>query len=269
MIKTCGEVCNDKNQLKVLTDISGDIFCLPARRRSKQQVPLSTVSGRLYSPTEVVTWPFPSTIALPCWNRRLIHDAPRKRLSPTYRCGILAGCRTNINFRFLLWCVLLAPSVNLIHKFGIRSVCCTLLCIGRYLCVRFLLPTANFLASPDPPKFDRRRGFPNRATAAMFTATVINFLLSTLNIGIQAAGLIVYIRRVLILDIDYPLSQQRELVRSALRNVNIVILWVTYLPVSINLFLSDPVSIHGRWRYGSVISLSSGGLGSSSQIDSG
>jgi len=75
----------------------------------------------------------------------------------------------------------------------------------------------------------------------MFTATVINFLVSSLRTGTQVALFIVLIRKALILDTDYPLSEKRGTVNKALRNTNIVVrLWVTNIPVSIKLSLSDP-----------------------------
>ena len=119
------------------------------------------------------------------------------------------------------------------------------------------------------PKLGRRKGFFNRATGAMFAATVINFLLSSLNTAIQVASLVVFIRKALILGVDYPLSEKPELVKNALRNVNLVGFCAGGLPVSIKLSLSDPISIHARWRYCSAILLSSGGLGHSFQIKSG
>ena len=105
----------------------------------------------------------------------------------------------------------------------------------------------------------------------MFVATVINFLLSSLTTGNYVAGLIVYIRKslMIILDIDYPLSEKLELVHNALRNLNLVSYWASTLPVSAKLSLLDPVFIHVRWRSWSAISLSFGGLGPFSQIDGG
>jgi len=103
----------------------------------------------------------------------------------------------------------------------------------------------------------------------MFGVTVVNFLLSSLNTGNQVALFIVLTRQALILGIDYPLSEMPQLVSNALRNVNIVGLWAGNLPVSIKLSLSNPIPIHAWWRYFSAISLSFGGLGPSSQIDSG
>ena len=71
------------------------------------------------------------------------------------------------------------------------------------------------------------------------------------------------------MNIDYPLSETPELVNDALRNVNLVYTWASTLPVSIKLLILDPVSIHTLWRYFSAISLSFGGLGPSSQMNSG
>ena len=82
----------------------------------------------------------------------------------------------------------------------------------------------------------------------MFVTTVINFLLSSLNTGTHVAIFIVFIRKALVLDIDYPLSKKPELVNNALQNMNIVTLWSQTLPVSIKLSLLDPASIHARCR---------------------
>ena len=73
--------------------------------------------------------------------------------------------------------------------------------------------------------------------AAMFVATVVNFLLSSLNTGSRVAIFIMSIRKALTLDIGYLLSEKSELVKIALRNVNIVSIWTTSLPVSITLSL--------------------------------
>jgi len=126
--------------------------------------------------------------------------------------------------------------MRLIHKCDDRSLRCTVLCISRHLRVRF----AYFLARPNLPKLDRRRGFSNRATAAMFAATVINFCLSSLGTASQVAGFIVFIRKALILDIDHPLSEKQELLNNALQNTTIVSVWAAGLPVSIKLSLSIP-----------------------------
>jgi len=103
----------------------------------------------------------------------------------------------------------------------------------------------------------------------MFIATIMNFLLSSLNTVTEVALFIVFIHKALVLDIDYPLPEKRVLVNNVLHKLDIVYFWAAYLPVSIKLSLSDSVSIHARWRCISAISLSFGGLGSSSQIDSG
>ena len=76
----------------------------------------------------------------------------------------------------------------------------------------------------------------------MFVATIINFLLSTLNVGSQIATVIVFIRKTLMitLDIDYPLSEKPELINNALRKAYLVNLWASTFPVSIKLSLSYP-----------------------------
>jgi len=76
----------------------------------------------------------------------------------------------------------------------------------------------------------------------MFVATVINFLLFSLDTGTRVAGFIVLVRKALILDIDYPLSEKRVLVNKALQSVNIIANWASAFPVSIKLLLPD--SIH-------------------------
>jgi len=84
-----------------------------------------------------------------------------------------------------------------------------------------------------------REGFTKRATAAMFVATVINFLLSSLNTGTHVVVFITSIRKALILDIDYPLLGKPQLVNTALQNLNIVDFWAGILPVSNNPSLPD------------------------------
>ena len=78
----------------------------------------------------------------------------------------------------------------------------------------------------------------------MFTATLINFLLFSLCTGSHVAGFIVFIRKALILDIDYPPLEVIESINKTLWNVNIVIYWAETLPVSIKLLPPDPISIH-------------------------
>ena len=107
---------------------------------------------------------------------------------------------------------------------------------------------AYFLTRPDPPKSDRRRGFSNRITAVTFAATVINFILCSLNIGTTVAPFIMAIRKVLILDIDYPLLEKPDLINDALRDATIVNSWAGDVPVSSKLLLLDSISIHGWWR---------------------
>ena len=206
-----------------------------------------------------LSWAYPLILASPRWNLWLIHDAPRKRASPGCWYGLLGTCRRIIRLRIHLWCVLLVRGMSLIHNFDTRSVPCNLLCFGRYFCVRFLL-LKNCLFSRFL-KLDRRKGFYNRATAAMFAATVINFLLFSLKTGGLVAKSIVYIRVALVLDIDYPLSGESDLVDQALKQMDIVSYWSSYLPVSIKLSPSDLISIRARCRYFSAIPLSFGGLG--------
>ena len=55
--------------------------------------------------------------------------------------------------------------------------------------------------------------------------TVINFLLSGLDAGVQVARFIVFIRKALILDIDHPLSEKPEMVEHALQNMEIIASW--------------------------------------------
>ena len=116
-----------------------------------------------------------------------------------------------------------------------------------FMFVFLFLRVAHFLARPDPPRFHRRRGFSNREIAAMFVMTVVNFLLVSLHIGTRlAAFTTVYIRKALILDIYYPLSEKGEPVGNALQDLNLVILWSANLPVRSNLSLLDYVSIYAR-----------------------
>ena len=217
---------------------------------------------------KMLPWPFTLILVLDCSTSQFTHDAPRKRVSPRPWFDLLEMFPIDIPLRILLWCVLLARGMRLIHKFDIRVVRCTFFCVGRYFCVRFSF-RKPLTTRPDHPKFDRRRGFSHRATAPMVVATVVNFLLSTLNTGSQVATFIMFIRKGLILDIDYLLSEKQELVNNASRNTNIVGLWAQTIPVSGKLSLSDPVLIHAQWSCGSAISLSFGGLGPSSQIDGG
>ena len=103
----------------------------------------------------------------------------------------------------------------------------------------------------------------------MFTVNVINFLLFSLYTGIYIVEFILLIRKAVILDMDYPLSEKLQLVNNALWQMDVVSVWASVLPVSIKLSPPDPISIHARWRYCLAISLSFGGLGPSSQSDSG
>ena len=103
-------------------------------------------------------------------------------------------------------------------------------------------PLANLksLISQQSPKLDRRKGFSNRATAAVFVATVINFLLSSLNIGIGVAISIIDIQK----GEYYPSSSQIGSINKATRNFTILSIWAS-VPRSVEIFLSDFIVI---WR---------------------
>jgi len=75
----------------------------------------------------------------------------------------------------------------------------------------------------------------------MFVATVINFLLSSLVTGTQVAIFVVSIRKALIVDVDYSLSEKLELVKKAVWNLDVTIDWAGNIPVSIDLSLLDSV----------------------------
>ena len=78
----------------------------------------------------------------------------------------------------------------------------------------------------------------------MFAATVVNFLLSSLETGTEVALFIVLIRKALVVDINYPLVERADLIGNALQSVSIIGLWAGYLPVSIiELSLPDTTSI--------------------------
>ena len=126
-----------------------------------------------------------------------------------------------------------------------------------------------FLATSERLRFHRRRGFSNRAIAAMFAVTVINFVLIGLGIATIIATFIVFFRKALTLDVEYPLSEKGESVNKTLLSLMIAQYWSSYFPVRIIPSPLDSMSIHARWRHYPAISLSFGGLGSSSKIDSG
>ena len=140
--------------------------------------------------------------------------------------------------------------------------------LHRLLTLRSFSPSAKSLNSQQAPKLDRRKELSNRAAAAMFVTTVMNFILFSLNTGTQVAVFITSIRKALVLDIDYPLSVKPDMVSGALPNMSTVANWAISLAVSVELSLLDPVSI-ARRRYCSAISLSFGGLGPSFLVDSG
>ena len=135
------------------------------------------------------------------------------------------------------------PSTSLTHK-GVFVVLFSA-SVVIFMFVFSFLQVAYFLARPDSLRFHRRRGFSNRLIAAMFVMTVINFLLFSLYIGAFVTAFItMFIRKALILDIDYPLTEKLELVNNALQNLEIVELWSANLLVRSNMLLPDSLSIH-------------------------
>ena len=117
------------------------------------------------------------------------------------------------------------------------------------------LRVAYFFPRPDPPNSHRRRGFSNRAIAAMFVVTVINFLLFSLTVGTAITISTVSIRKALILDTEHPPPELEGpgLATNTLQDLNTVLFWSVSIPVSSNLSLPDSVLIHARWRYYRVI----------------
>ena len=104
----------------------------------------------------------------------------------------------------------------------------------------------------------------------MFIATVINFLLASLNTGTEVAIFIVFIRNSIVLNIEYSLAEKLHLVLHGSQQSKLTILgyWSQWLPVSSSVSPLHSVSIHARWRYCPAISSSFGGLGPSSEINS-
>ena len=68
----------------------------------------------------------------------------------------------------------------------------------------------------------------------MFVATVMNFLLSSLNAGSVIAAFVFFIRRALVLNIDYPLSGKPQLVSNTPQTkiTTIISLWTQNIPVN-------------------------------------
>ena len=91
--------------------------------------------------------------------------------------------------------------------------------LDQLLSFRSFPPYEKLLISQPASKIDRRKGFPNRTTAAMFVVTVINFLLSSLNAGGQVAIFIALTRKALVLDVGYPLLEKQRLVHKAVQNI--------------------------------------------------
>jgi len=77
----------------------------------------------------------------------------------------------------------------------------------------------------------------------MFAATIINFLLSSLNTGTQVTKFIRFIRQALILDIHDPLSKKPASVNNALLITNAISACTETLPVSSNPLLPESVMI--------------------------
>jgi len=108
-----------------------------------------------------------------------------------------------------------------------------------FMFVFFCLRSRLYLSKTDPPKPDRRKGFSNRTTAVMFVATAINFLLTSLVIGTEVSMFIVSVRKALILDTDFLLSEKLELVKKVVWKLDIAIEWTGSIPVSTNRLLPD------------------------------
>ena len=73
-------------------------------------------------------------------NLQLLHGVPRQRAISEHWFWILDIYRSLVYNHLLLWYVLLAREMRPIHEFDNRGICCTLLCVGCYLCVRILIP---------------------------------------------------------------------------------------------------------------------------------
>ena len=108
----------------------------------------------------------------------------------------------------------------------------------------FVLSYAKITDISKSSETDRRKGFSNRATVAMFTATVTNFLLSSLNTGIHITEFVVAIRGGLIVGVDNPLPELREVSSDALRKLDTVSL-LGSIVCTVAIFLSDFIVI---WR---------------------
>ena len=66
----------------------------------------------------------------------------------------------------------------------------------------------------------------------MFVATTINFLASSVVTGIQVTIFSGAIRKALILDVDYPLSEKLELLNKVAWNLDIAVDWTGTISVS-------------------------------------
>ena len=191
------------------------------------------------------SWRFLLILALHYWTLQFVHDTTRKQPSPE----TWLACWRSLELLSILiffygvssFMPVYGSSTSLIT--GLFFVLFSASVVIFMFVFSFLQAAFYVLSRSDPSKFDRRRGFSTRATAAMFIATVINFLLFSLRTGYEVT---LFIRQglIIILDIDYPLSWKPELVDHALRKGILVSPWAGILPVSINLLILDPVSIH-------------------------
>ena len=68
----------------------------------------------------------------------------------------------------------------------------------------------------------------------MFVATATNFLLVNLATGNQVAAFVVSVQKALILDTNFPLSENLELVNKVVRNLGIPMDWAGTISVSTN-----------------------------------
>ena len=74
----------------------------------------------------------------------------------------------------------------------------------------------------------------------MFGATVVNFLLSTMDTGSQIGVTVVLIRKALVVDVDSPLSEKSELADHESWSLpDVIDTWAGSLAVSIILSLPD------------------------------
>ena len=210
------------------------LYLFPCLSACSRQQPRDDRIVRLW-----LSWPFPLTLPLRCWVLRFGHDALRKRVSPDTWFELLLISRNIVDFHFLPWCVLLNHGRDSSTS-SIPGVFIVLFSASVIIFV-FVLSRGKVAYFSKLLKLDRRKGFSNRATAAVFAATVINFILSSVNTGITISGFIIYIRTALLLNIDYPLLEKPELAGNAPHYLAIVSLWAVYFPVSIKLSVGSRI----------------------------